>query len=273
MLDEKKIGLIGAGMMAEAIARGLLKAGVDPARISASDPDARRRELFEKGLGIAALADNRAVAESADIIIIVVKPPIVPKALDEISSVVTPKQMVISNAAGVTIQAIQDRLSANVPVIRAMANTPCLIGQGATAIAPGAYATFDHMEIAIRIFSAVGRVVQVTEDKMDAVTGLSGSGPAYVYTFIEALADGGVRMGLPRPVAMVLAAQTVAGAADMVLETGAHPAELRDKVITPGGTTAAAMATLERSGFRSAAIEAVTAATNRSAELGKPNKG
>lgn len=272
MLENRRIGFIGAGMMAEAIARGLLKAGVDPSRISASDPDDRRRDLFRKELGVAATADNRSVAESADIIIIAVKPYVVHEALSEMAGILKPKQLVISIVAGATTDSIQGKLGNNIPVVRVMPNTPALIGEGASAVAPGKYASSVHVDLASKIFSAVGKVVQVTEDKIDAVTGLSGSGPAYVYTFIEALADGGVRMGLPKAVALMLAAQTVAGAARMVLETGAHPAELRDRVMTPGGTTIAGMASLERSGFRSAAIEAVTAATNRSAELGKPSK-
>ena len=272
MLDKKKIGFIGAGLMAEAIARGLLKAGVVPARVSASDPDESRRELFSKNLGIAAGVENRSVAESSDVIILAVKPYIIPDVLAEIGGLLKPCQLVISIAAGITIDSIQDKLQAKVPIIRAMPNTPCLIGEGAVAIAPGKYASSAHMDIANQIFSSVGKVVQVSEDKLDAVTGLSGSGPAYVYTFIEALIDGGVKVGLPRETALMLAAQTVVGAARMVLDTGEDPAKLRDHVMTPGGTTVAGMAVLESSDFRSATIEAVTAATNRAAEMGKQNK-
>lgn len=272
VLEKKKIGLVGAGMMAEAIIRGLQKAGVNPSRISASDPDEKRRDFFKQELGIAAVVENSSVVQSADVIILAVKPYTIPETLAEIGSVLKSNQLLISIAAGVTIDSIQSKLSGNIPVIRAMPNTPCLIGEGATAIAPGKYTTSIHMEIASQIFNAIGKVVQISEDKLDAVTGLSGSGPAYVYTFIEALADGGVRVGLPRATAMLLAAQTVAGAAKMVMETDEQPAELRDRVMTPGGTTVAGMASLERSDFRSATIEAVVAATNRSTELGKTNK-
>ena len=272
MLENKKIGFIGAGTMAEAIIRGLLKAGVSPAKLSASDPDERRRNLCQGELGITAVADNASMAQSSDIIILAVKPHVVHEVLVEIGGIFKTHQLLISIAAGVRIDSIQEKLGADVPVIRAMPNTPCLVGEGASAIAPGRFATSAHEDLASRIFSAVGRVAQVSEDKLDAVTGLSGSGPAYVYMFIEALADGGVRMGLPKETALVLAAQTVAGAAKMVLETGEHPAELRDRVMTPGGTTVAGVASLEGSGFRSAAIEAVTAATRRAAELGKLKK-
>jgi len=272
LLENKRIGFIGAGTMAEAIGRGLLKAGVSPAQISASDPDERRREFCRRELGITATADNASVAQSSDIIILAVKPHVVHEVLAEIGGVLKPHQLLVSIAAGIRIDSIQSKLGADVPVVRVMPNTPCLVGEGASAIAPGEFAASVHRELASQIFGAVGRVVQVAEDKLDAVTGLSGSGPAYVYIFIEALADGGVRMGLPRETALVLAAQTVAGAARMVLETGAHPAELRDRVMTPGGTTVAGVASLEGSGFRSAAIEAVTAAANRAAELGKPKK-
>jgi pyrroline-5-carboxylate reductase len=269
MLEEKVIGFIGAGMMGEAVARGLLKAGVPKARIHASDPEPARRELFRKQLGIAITADNRAVAEGADIIILAVKPFVVPDVLGEIAHGVNLDKLLISIAAGVTTDSIERKLGAKVPVVRAMPNTPCLLGEGATGITAGQYADFSHLELASQIFKAVGLVAVLPEDKIDAVTGLSGSGPAFVYMFIEALADGGVRMGLPRAIAIQFAAQTVAGAARMVLDSGAHPGELRDRVTTPGGTTIAGIASLERSGFRAAAIEAVTAATERSIELGK----
>lgn len=272
MLEDKKIGLVGAGTMAEAIVWGLLKAGVDPARVSASDPDERRRDFFRKELGVTATADNRAVVEFADILILAVKPSVVPIVLAEIGSLLKPQQVLISIAAGITTDSIQRELGTDIPVVRVMPNTPCLIGTGASAVARGGSADTAHVDIACQIFGAAGKVVEVSEDKMDAVTGLSGSGPAYVYAFIEALADGGVRMGLPEATALLLAAQTVAGAAQMVLQTGISPAELRDQVMTPGGTTAAGMASLERSGFASAVIEAVAAAANRSIELGKSSK-
>ena len=272
MLENKKIGFIGAGMMAEAIVRGLLKAGMDPARITASDPIDGRCEFCRKELGVTASADNHAVVRFADVIVLATKPYIIPTVLADIGGAVKSDQLLISIAAGTTIGSIQSKLSGNIPVIRVMPNTPCLIGEGAGALAPGKFATPEHMSLAAEIFRAVGVAVETTEDKLDAVTGLSGSGPAYVYTFIEALADGGVRMGLPKSVALLLAAQTVSGAAKMVLQSGDHPAVLRDRVMTPGGTTIAGMAILEKRAFRSAAMEAVTAATERAAELGKTKK-
>ncbi|MHB0913275.1 MAG: pyrroline-5-carboxylate reductase [Armatimonadota bacterium] len=261
MLNGKSIGFIGGGMMAEAIAQGLSRAGVE--RITVSDPDERRRAVFPS-----ATDSNLAVAKDADILILAVKPHIIPHVLAEIESALDPAQLIISIAAGVTADFIQTSLQVNVPVVRAMPNTPCLIGEGATAIAPGKFAEPEHMDLAEQIFAAVGKVVRVDEEKMDAVTGLSGSGPAFVYMFIEALADGGVRMGLPRDTALLLAAQTVTGAARMVTETGEHPVTLRDRVTTPGGTTIAGIASLESSGFRSSAIEAVSSAARRSSELG-----
>lgn len=273
MLENKKIGFIGAGRMAEAIARGLLAKGLDSSRMCASDPDERRRDCFSKELGISASVDNRSTAESADIVILATKPFVVQSALVEIGPVLRPDQLLVSIAAAITVIAIEGMLPSGIPVVRAMPNTPSLIGEGVTAVAPGKHTSAAHMDLAGDIFAAVGKVVHVSEDKLDAVTGLSGSGPAYVYTFIEALADGGVRMGLPKQVALTLAAQTVLGAAKMVMETGEHPAELRDQVMTPGGTTIAAMSSLERDGFRSAVIEAVTVATSRASELGKSTKG
>ena len=269
MLENKKIGFVGAGLMAEAIARGLLRAGISPGRINASDPDDRRRELFQKELGISTTVDNASLAGFADIIILAVKPNIISQAIADFGGALNAGHLLISIVAGVKTDAIESKLAGEIPVVRVMPNTPSLIGQGISAIAPGKYAGSEHVDVARGIFEAVGTVVQVTEDKMDAVTGLSGSGPAYVYMLIEALADGGVRAGLPKSTALALAAQTVAGAAGMVLETGEHPAVLRDRVMTPGGTTVAGVAVLERSGFRSAAMEAVKAAADRSAELGK----
>ena len=271
MLEGKRIGFIGAGMMAEAIARGLLKAGVGPDAITASDPDEKRRALFGE-MGIRATTDNRSVAESSDILILAVKPFVMADALESLTNVVTPRQLVISIAAGITTATIEQKLEAEVSVIRVMPNTPCLIGEGAIAIAPGRRAAPDQMDLAAEIFGACGVVVRVTEDKMDAVTGLSGSGPAYIYMLIEALTAGGLLVGLPRDAALTLAAQTALGAAKMVIETGGSPAELRDKVTTPGGTTISGIAALERAGFRSALMEAVAAATVKSRELGRPSK-
>lgn len=269
MLENKRIGFIGAGMMAEAITTGLLKAGVPRDNIRVSDPDEHRRRIFEEQLGVAAFPENMLLAEFANVVILSVKPDMISKVLEDIKATMIPEQLLISIAAGVTTATIETMLGKEVPVIRVMPNTPCLIGCGASALASGKHAGASDMETAQQIFEAVGKVVQVTEDKMDAVTGLSGSGPAYIYMLIEALADGGVRMGLPKGTALTLAAQTVAGSAMMVLNSGEHPAILRDRVMTPGGTTIAGVAVLEDYEFRAALIEAVTAATRRSVELGK----
>lgn len=269
MLKDKKIGFIGAGMMAEAIASGLIKAGVPRDNIRVSDPDEHRRRIFEDQLGVAAFSENECVAEFANVLILAVKPHIISEVLEDIKPMVKREQLLISIAAGVTTAYIETMIGKEASVIRVMPNTPCLIGYGASALAWGKHADASDIETAQRIFEAVGKVVHVTEDKMDAVTGLSGSGPAYIYMLIEALADGGVRMGLPKSTALTLAAQTVAGSAMMVLNSGEHPAILRDRVTTPGGTTIAGVAVLEDREFRSALIEAVTAAARRSAELGK----
>jgi pyrroline-5-carboxylate reductase len=257
-------------MMAEAIARGLIESGIDPSRITAFDPSEERLAFFSEQLGVLKASNNTGVIHSADVVILAVKPYVVSEVLSSIGSEFKSDQLLISIAAGVTTEFIEKRFEAHIPVIRVMPNTPCLIGKGVSAISSGKYAGEAQMEIAAEIFGAVGEVVRVTEDKIDAVTGLSGSGPAYVYTFIEALADGGVRMGLPRATALLLAAQTVSGAAEMVIQSAEHPAVLRDRVTTPGGTTIAGTAVLEAEGFRSAIIKAVTAAAERSAELGKP---
>lgn len=255
--------------MAEAIIRGLVSAGVEPERIFAFDPSAERLEYLKRELDIEIAESNRGVGASADIVVFAVKPYVLPDVLADIGSAVQADKLVISIVAGVTTARIEAGFDAKVPVVRIMPNTPCLIGEGISAIAPGGFASTEDLDMAEVIFSAIGRVVRVSEDKLDAVTGLSGSGPAYVYMFIEALADGGVRMGLPRDTALLLAAQTVAGSAQMVLKTGTHPAVLKDRVTTPGGTTIEGIVAFEDGGLRSAAIEAVSAAARRSTELGK----
>ncbi len=270
-LQDKKIGFIGAGMMAEAIARGLLKVGVSPDAMSASDPDECRRRVFCE-MGIRCTDDNRSVAESVDILLLAVKPFLIHQVLEGLAHVIKPHQLVISIAAGITTGSIESVIETDAPVVRVMPNTPALLGEGASGIAPGKHAAPEHLALAAEVLGACGKVVQVTEDKLDAVTGLSGSGPAYVYMFIEALTSGGVRMGLPRDAALTLAAQTVLGAAKMVIETGEHPAVLRDKVTTPGGTTIEAITALEKGGLRSAVMDAVTVATYKSKEIGRSSK-
>jgi pyrroline-5-carboxylate reductase len=194
---------------------------------------------------------------------------VLPAVLAELGSVVQGKHLIISIAAGITLQALAEGLGATVRLVRVMPNTPCLVGASATGYSPGTTATPEDVEVVGKLFGAVGKAFRVSEPLLDAVTGLSGSGPAYVYTLIEAMADGGVRCGLPRDVSLALAAQTVLGAAKMILETGQHPAILKDAVTSPGGTTIAGLQVLERAAFRAAAIDAVEAAAKRAQELGK----
>lgn len=268
------LGFIGAGNMAGALARGAVKAGALPAtRICASDLAQGLLDRLSADLpGVQTYSDNAEVASHANLIVIAVKPDVVPIVLRQIAPVVTRDHCVVSIAAGVTIGAMQEHLPADTRLIRVMPNTPCLVGESAAAYAAGPAATVEDRQAVETIFSSVGEVMEVKEGLLDAVTGLSGSGPAFVFQFIEALADGGVRAGLPRSVAMRLAAQTVRGAATMVLETGKHPGELKDMVTSPGGTTIAGVHALEDRGMRGAVMSAVLAAATRSKEMGAAKK-
>lgn len=265
----KKIAFLGSGNMAEALVKGLLAAGTAAKdEIVCAEPRPERREELQARYGIAAIASNTAAVQQAEIIVLSVKPQVMDALLDEIASVVDPRKLVVSIAAGVPIAAIARKLGAGARIIRTMPNTPALVGSGATALARGTHATEADLVQAVALFEAVGTAVVVEEHLLDAVTGLSGSGPAFVFIAIEALADGGVKVGLPRHVAMALAAQTVVGAAKLVLDTGEHPGKLKDQVTSPGGTTIAGVHALESAGFRAALIAAVEAATKRSRELG-----
>jgi pyrroline-5-carboxylate reductase len=266
----KKIAFVGSGNMAEALVKGLVAAGLaEPGEIVCADPRAERREELEKRYRVATTGDNPAAVAGADLVILSVKPQIMDVILDEIAGSIDPRKLVISIAAGVTTAAIARKLGAGVRIVRTMPNTPALVGAGATALARGAHATEEDLALAFTLFEAVGTAVVVEEHLLDAVTGLSGSGPAFVFLAIEALADGGVKVGLPRAVALSLAAQTVVGAGALVLETGEHPGRLKDQVTSPGGTTIAGVHALEAAGFRAALISAVEAATRRSKELGE----
>lgn len=268
-LSGRKIGFIGGGNMASALIRGLLSSHAVEARaVRASDVhDARREELASK-FGIETTDDNAAVADWADVIVIAVKPQIVDRVLAPIAGGVRDGDLVVSIAAGVPIEALEARLPSGTRVVRTMPNTAAIALAGATAIAPGTHAQKADLEVAKALFAAVGRCVVLDESLLDAVTGLSGSGPAYVMLMIEALADGGVKVGLGRDVALLLAAQTVYGAAKLQLETGEHPGRLKDMVTSPGGTAIAGLHTLEAGGLRRTLIDAVEAAAERSAELG-----
>lgn len=269
MLKDKTIGFIGGGNMAEALIRGLLAGGVPTADILVAEPVAERRASLADRYGIAVTEDNRSVAAASDVIILAVKPQTAPAVLAEIGAAVTPEKLLVSIMAGIRTDAIEAACPAGARLVRVMPNTPALVLEAASAIAPGACATGGDISLTRRIFELVGKAWLVEEKLLDAVTGLSGSGPAYVLTFIEALSDAGVKNGLPRDVAAGLAAQTVFGTARLLLETREHPALLREKVTSPGGTTIAGLHALENEGFRGTVINAVDAATARSKELGK----
>ena len=269
MATNLTIGFLGAGKMATALARGFIHAQlVGPKDIVAADPVAAARKHFADEIGTAPGASNLAVATAAAVLILAVKPEQCPGVLAELRNKFTDHHLLISIAAGVTLAKLEDALPAGARVIRVMPNTPALVGAGASAFALGKSATAADGELAKKLLSAVGIVFQVKESLLDAVTGLSGSGPAYVYQFIEALSDGGVAAGLPSDVATNLAAQTVLGAAKMVLETGQHPGALKDQVTSPGGTTIEGLHELEKGRLRAIVMSAVRAATEISKKLG-----
>jgi pyrroline-5-carboxylate reductase len=265
-----RIGFLGAGQMATALARGWLAAGLARAdRLLASDPLTAARHAFATETGARATAANGEVVAGSDLLVLAVKPQSLKALLSEVRPDVTERHLVLSIAAGVPLRQLTDGLGPGRRLVRVMPNTPCLVGASASGYSPGEGATEEDVALVDRLLNAVGRAFPLPEALLDAVTGLSGSGPAFVYVMIEALSDGGVRVGLPRDVATALAAQTVLGAAKMVLETGAHPGALKDMVASPGGTTIAGLHALERGGVRGVLIDAVEAATRRSQELGK----
>jgi pyrroline-5-carboxylate reductase len=270
MTDSPRIGFLGAGKMATALAAGWLKAGLAaPGRLCASDPVPAARDAFHQATGATVHGDNLRVAAASDVLVLAVKPQQMADVLKELRPALQPQHLVVSIAAGVTLRQLADGLGDTCRLVRVMPNTPCLVGASASAFAASASANPADVQLVERLLNSVGRAVQVPEKLLDAVTGLSGSGPAFVFVVIEALSDGGVRMGLPRDLATLLAAQTVLGAAKMLLETGQHPGALKDAVASPGGTTIAGLHALERGGLRAALMDAVEAATRRSAELGK----
>ena len=265
------LGFLGAGRMATALARAWTASGrAAAARTLASDPLPAARDAFARETGCPTTADNRRVAAHADLLVLAVKPQTMTALLTEVRDLVQDrKPLVISIAAGITLAQLADGLGAGVRLIRVMPNTPCLVGESASGFTPGSHATADDVATVQALLDDAGKAFRVPEHLLDAVTGLSGSGPAFVYLIIEALSDGGVRVGLPRDVATTLAAQTVLGSAKMVLETGQHPGALKDAVASPGGTTIAGLHALERAAVRGALMDAVEAATRRATELGK----
>ncbi len=269
-VKKKIVGFLGAGNMAGALIKGLCHAAVvAPGSILASDVKSERLEQLESAHKIRVTRDNHELVREADILVLAVKPQVVDKVLDAIGAEIRPETLLISVAAGVPIEALEARLPKNARVVRAMPNTPATALAGATAIAAGSHANEDDLTAARELFEAVGRVVVLDEVLLDAVTGLSGSGPAYVMLIIEALADGGVKMGLHRDTSLLLAAQTVYGSAKLLLETGEHPGRLKDMVTSPGGTAIAGLHTLESGALRKTLIDAVETASLRAAALGQ----
>jgi pyrroline-5-carboxylate reductase len=263
------IGFLGAGNMAGALIRGLLQAGVvEPRNIRASDVRKDRLDQLAKEYGVEVTLDNHALVKQSAILVLAVKPQVVDKVLGSIGGEVRKDTLVVSIAAGVPIAALESRLPPGTRVVRSMPNVAALALAGATAIAAGTHASEKDMEAARALFDAIGRTVTLDESLLDAVTGLSGSGPAYVMLIIEALADGGVKVGLHRDTALLLAAQTVYGSSKLLLDTGDHPGRLKDMVTSPGGTAIAGLHTLESGALRKTLIDAVETATLRSAELG-----
>lgn len=267
-LTNKKVAFLGAGKMGGIILQALLKHGrLSSKSIFATVAHAERAKGLATKLKVKVGTDNVEAAKGADIILIAVKPQVVEDVVREIGGKLTPKQLIISMAASVPTSMIEKNLPPNIPVIRAMPNTPCLMGAGMTAICKGKHATANHLAMTTELFDVVGRTVIVDEKHMDAVTALSASGPAYIYIILESLAEAGVKVGLPRDVATLLAAQTALGAAKVVLETGDHPALLKDAVTTPAGCTIDAIMELEEGKLRVTLIKAVVKAAQRAKEL------
>jgi pyrroline-5-carboxylate reductase len=272
ILASYTIGFIGAGNMAEALIRGLVRGHVPANRITASGPRRERLDELARRYGIAITLDNREVARGASLVVLSVKPQILDKVLREVGEQLQPGTLLVSIAAGVDTEAIESAIADGVRVVRAMPNTPALVGAGATAIAPGKHASAADLATAQAMFDAVGITVVLDESHLDAVTGLSGSGPAYIFLILEALSDAGVKVGLSRRNAQLLAAQTLLGSAKMLLETDEHVGRLKDMVTSPGGTAIAGLHTLEEGGLRTTLINAVETATKRAKELGRGSK-
>ncbi|WP_319521182.1 pyrroline-5-carboxylate reductase [uncultured Desulfosarcina sp.] len=271
MLNDKKIGMIGTGNMGKALIDGLIASGTAKAEnIICSDASEQQLASVREKYGVETTTDNIAVVKAADIIIYAIKPQIMAAVLKETADFLDMSKLIISIAAGVPMAAIESLLNKELRLIRVMPNVAVAVKEGATGIAAGGKATEEDIKLALAIFNSVGKSIFLKENYlMDAITGLSGSGPAYIFMIVDALADAGVKMGLSRKDARVLASQTILGAAKLLLETQAHPGELKDSVTSPGGTAIAGLHTLEKGGLRTTLINAVEAATNRSKELGE----
>ncbi|MBI4056963.1 MAG: pyrroline-5-carboxylate reductase [Elusimicrobia bacterium] len=272
MLQNKRIALLGTGKLGETLLAGLLDSRtVSPNQVVTTAAHQERLSYLSQKYGVHTTLNNSKAVQGADIILICLKPQTVLEVLEKLDSKISEKQVIISAAASVPTSSILEALGKEIPIVRVMPNTPCVIKLGMTAISPGKFAKETHLAMAERIFGPIGRTIRLAEKHMDAVTGLSASGPAYFYMVIESLAEGGVKVGLPREVATELAAQTALGAAKMVLETREHPAKLKDAVTTPAGCTIDGLMELEAGGLRVALIKAVVQATKRAKELVSPN--
>ena len=264
------IAFLGAGQMAEAFVRGLLGAGLlEPSAVWVSDVRPGRADQLAQQLGVHAASSNPQAVQSVEVVLLSVKPQDVPGLLAEVGADIRADQLVVSIAAGVTVASLERHLPHHPPVIRVMPNTPALVQAGMAVLAPGQRATREHEALALRLFGALGRAIVLPERHLDAVTALSGSGPAYLAVVAEALSDAGVRVGLPRDVAHLLAAQTMLGTGRLLADTGMHPALLKEAVTSPGGTSIAGVHAMERGGIRALLMDAIVAATERSAELGR----
>jgi len=269
-MAKTELGFLGAGNMAEAVARGLLKSGrLAAGQMLAADPDARRRDLFQQDLGIPAVAENRPVVEHAPIILVAVKPQIFDKAVAPLGSLFGPGKLILSICAGISTGHIEEVADTGTRVVRAMPNTPMLVGRGMVALCAGRHATAEDLAVAERLLGAAAEVVRVTENLMDAVTAISGSGPAYFFYLADLLAEAGVELGLAPDEAQRLARVTFEGAAKLLAESGEDPAALRRKVTSPGGTTEAALKTFDALGLKQTVAAAVRAARDRGRELGR----
>lgn len=261
-----KTAILGMGVMGEALLSGLIRSGVDPTEIVISDRRPERVAEISEKYGVAS-DSNAGAAQKAETIVLVVKPQDMGGLLAEISPHINSKSLIVSLAAGITTEFLQSRLPAGTPVVRVMPNTPALVDKGMAAISPGSHCDEDHLERAERLLKSTGKVIRIAEKHQDAVTAISGSGPAYIFYVVEAMIEAGVLLGLPRNVSTELTVQTLLGAATMLAETGEHPTVLRENVTSPAGTTVAALRQLDDHKVRAAFLSAMEAARDRSREL------
>lgn len=267
-LSGLSIGFLGGGAMAGAILAGLLKKNIfPPDNIYVTDISTERLSFLRDSFGVNTFQESTAMVSQVDIMVLAVKPQVTGTVLKEIAGAVKPGQTLVSIAAGISTAMLESYLNTPLAVVRVMPNAPALVGEGVSALCPGSQAGRGDMDRALAVFAAVGRAVELPEHLMDAVTGLSGSGPAYMFVILEALSDAGVKVGLPRDTALLLATQTMLGAARMLLETDGHPAKMKEMVTTPGGTTIEGLYVLEQAGLRGTLMKVVEAATRRSREL------